>query len=132
MNDVRGMIYGTLIGFFMVLVFWFGVIYLSSCGFTLTCNQADHIMYAHPSLQSRPRVCSARNDAEFNKCQVAATNLIGAWVSAGSSETEAFPFSDVKGEPCEGMFQKTYNLCSWKTASGTLARSDVFPVIMRI
>ena len=35
MNDVRGMIYATLIGFFMVLVFWFGIIYLSSCGFTI-------------------------------------------------------------------------------------------------
>ncbi len=48
MNDVRGMIYATLIGFFMTLLFWFGIIYLSSCGFTLTCNQAAHIVVRTP------------------------------------------------------------------------------------
>jgi hypothetical protein len=41
---------------------------------------------------------------EFDRCRVAATDLIGAWVSAGHSETEAFQFSDVNGQPCEGTF----------------------------
>lgn len=108
MNDVRKMIYGTLIGFFMVLAFWFSVIYLSSCGFTLTCNQAKHIIVRTPIPTlipaSRAGAQAAEGMPEFNKCQVAATDLIGAWVSAGYSETEVFPFSDVNGEPCEGIF----------------------------
>lgn len=107
MNDVRGMIYATLIGFFMVLAFWFGIIYLSSCGFTLTCNQADQIVVRTPIPTLIPRAGTnppAGELAEFDKCQVAATDLIGAWVSAGHSETEVFPFSDVNGEPCEGMY----------------------------
>ena len=108
MNDVRGMIYATLIGFFMVLVFWFGIIYLSSCGFTLTCYQADQIVVRTPipTLIPAPRAGSGPgvSVAQFDKCQVAATDLIGAWVSAGFSETEAFPFTNVNGEPCEGMF----------------------------
>ena len=108
MNDVRGMIYATLIGFFMVLVFWFGIIYLSSCGFTLTCNQADQIVVRTPiptlipALRADPQ--GGESVSEFDKCQVAATDLIGAWVSAGSSEAEAFQFMDVNGEPCEGVF----------------------------
>jgi len=108
MNDVRRMIYGTLIGFFMTLGFWFSVIYLSSCGFTLTCNQAEHIIVRTPipTLIPASRAGSQTGEGmtEFNKCQVAATDLISAWVSAGSSETEVFPFSDVNGQPCEGTF----------------------------
>ena len=41
---------------------------------------------------------------EFNKCQVSAIDLIGAWVTAESPETEPFAFSDVNGNPCEGSF----------------------------
>ena len=108
MNDVRGMIYATLIGFFMVLVFWFSVIYLSSCGFTLTCNQADQIVVRTPIPTlippSRAGSPSGENVSEFDKCQVAATDLIGAWVSAGHTGTEVFPFTDVNGQPCEGTY----------------------------
>jgi hypothetical protein len=108
MNDVRGMIYATLIGFFMVLVFWFGVIYLSSCGFTLTCNQADQIVVRTPIPTLIPPSSAnpqgGENVPEFNKCQVAATELIGAWVSAEHPETEVFPFTDVNGQPCEGTY----------------------------
>jgi hypothetical protein len=35
---------------------------------------------------------------------VAATDLIGAWVSAGHPETEPFPFTDLNGQSCEGTF----------------------------
>src|SRR6185295_4759801 len=108
MNDVRKMIYGTLIAFLLFLVFWFSIVYVSACGFTLTCIQAEHIIVRTPipTLIPAARVGSQVGVGmpEFNKCQVAATDLIGAWVSAGSSETEVFPFSDVNGAPCEGIF----------------------------
>ena len=41
---------------------------------------------------------------QFHKCQVTAADLIGAWVTAKSPETEPFSFSDVNGNPCEGTF----------------------------
>ena len=108
MNDVRRMIYGSLILFFLTLGFWFSVIYISSCGFTLTCNQAAHIVVRTsvptliPVANANPQ--SSPGMTEFDECLVGATDLIGAWVSAGHPETEVFPFSDVNGRPCEGTF----------------------------
>ncbi len=108
MTDVRKMIYGTLIGFFLVLALWFSIIYVSSCGFTITCNSAAKIVVRTPIPTlipvSRPVSQSEAAMPEFDKCQVAANDLIGAWVSTGYSETEAFAFTDVNGHPCEGTF----------------------------
>jgi hypothetical protein len=108
MNDVRRMIYGTLILFFMTLGFWFSVIYVSSCGFTLSCNQAKHIVIRTPiptlipAAQLNPQNEEGTNG--FDKCRVLSTDLIGAWVSAGHPKTGTFPFSDVNGGSCEGTF----------------------------
>jgi hypothetical protein len=55
MNDVRQMIYGSLVLFFLVLAFWFSIIYVSSCGFTLSCNQADEIVVRTPVPTLIPR-----------------------------------------------------------------------------
>jgi len=109
MNDVRKMIYGTIILFFGVLVFWLSTIYISACGLTFTCGQAVQkvdrtpiptlIPAPHSDSQAEQPVMMA-----FNKCQVSATDLIGAWLTAKSPETETFPFSDVHGNSCEGTF----------------------------
>lgn len=108
MNDVRQMIYGSLVLFFLVLVFWFSIIYVSSCGFTLSCNQADQIVVRTPVPTLIPRAnTNPQPSGEvtiFDECQVSATDLIGAWVAAGYSEADVFPFSDVNGQPCEGTF----------------------------
>ncbi len=108
MNDVRKMIYGSIILFFVVLAFWFSIIYVSSCGLTLTCRQATQKIERTPIPTLIPAShAEAQMDegmAEFNKCQVAATDLIGAWISAESPETEPFAFSDVNGNPCEGTY----------------------------
>jgi hypothetical protein len=42
--------------------------------------------------------------AEFNQCRVAATDLIAAWVAAGHTESEPFPFTDLDGKDCEATF----------------------------
>ena len=39
MNDVRKTIYVTIIGFFLVLGFWVSIVYISACGFTVTCHR---------------------------------------------------------------------------------------------
>jgi hypothetical protein len=55
-----------------------------------------------PAAQSAPQ--EETSLPEFNKCQVAAADIVGAWVSAGHSESEPFPFIDINGQTCEGTF----------------------------
>lgn len=109
MNDVRKMIWGTIGLFFLVLVFWISIIYVSSCGLTLTCKQA----LPKPNVTPIPTLIPAAHSelgmgegvlAEFDSCLVAATDLVGAWVDAGSPETDSFAFNDINGNPCEGTF----------------------------
>jgi hypothetical protein len=108
-DDVRKMIYGTIVLFLGVVTSWLGLIYVSSCGLTFTCRQALPKVDRTPiptliPVQHSESQPGAGAIAEFNQCQVAATDLIGAWVSAGSPESEAFAFSDVNGNPCQGTF----------------------------
>jgi hypothetical protein len=108
MNDVRRMIYGTLVAFLLFLLFWFSIVYVSACGFTLTCNQGAPLVIRTPIPTLIPASASAtparETAAEFNKCQIAAADLVGAWVSAGHSENESFPFTDIYGQACEATF----------------------------
>jgi hypothetical protein len=41
---------------------------------------------------------------EFDGCLVSASDLVGAWVTAGSSETESFPFTSTNGDSCQGTY----------------------------
>ena len=108
MNDVRKMIFGTIIGFFVMLGVWFSIVYVSACGFTLTCHRGDQTVVRTPVPTLIP-VSHAGAQAEtgateFNKCQTTAMDLIGAWMTAGSPETDVFAFTDVKGQSCEGTY----------------------------
>lgn len=110
MNDVRKMIYGAIAGFLLILVAWFSIVYVSACGFTFTCNRGEPLVIRTPipTLIPAPHTEPEMEPAvtEFNKCRVAAADLIGAWVSAGYSSSEAFPFEDVNGQPCQGTFEE--------------------------
>lgn len=109
-DDVRKMIYGVLILFLLTIVGYVSFIYVSGCGMTLTCvkGQAFVERTAVPSLVPATMPVAERNrgGGAFNKCQVAAVDLIGAWVTAGYPENDKFPFTDVKGQSCEGTFEK--------------------------
>ena len=106
-DDVRRVIYGTILGFVLVVVSWLLLIYISSCGFTLTCVQAAPLVIrtSVPTLNPVHELKAPvqQPQTEFNACYVSATDLIGAWVSAGSPNG-AFPFKDVNENPCEGTF----------------------------
>lgn len=112
MDDVRKTIYATLIGFLLILVVWFSFVYVSACGFSVACRQAQTVMVVDrtpiPTLipATMPVPQRGGKQAVFNKCQVAAVNLIGAWVSAGYPEKDTFTFTDVKGTTCEATFAK--------------------------
>jgi len=110
MNDVRKMIFGTIGLFFLVVVFWISIVYVSSCGLTLACQQArpKFVGTTIPTLIPHSANDMSMNNesaaTEFNKCEVSAADLVGAWVTAGSPETDPFPFTDIKGNACEGTY----------------------------
>lgn len=107
-DDVRRVIYGTIIGFFLVVLSWLAIVYVSACGLTLTCVQASPLVIRTPMPTLNPehalQPIVKENAAQFNKCEVAAQDLIGAWVTAGSPEKDPFPFTDVHGNPCQATF----------------------------
>jgi|WetSurMetagenome_2_1015567.scaffolds.fasta_scaffold415123_1 mono/diheme cytochrome c family protein len=47
-DDVRKVIYGTIIGFLVVVLSWLTLIYLSACGFTLSCYRATPLVVRTP------------------------------------------------------------------------------------
>jgi len=107
-DDTRRLVYGTIIAFLVFISAWIVFVYISACGFTLTCYQGSPLVVRTPIptlipvKQSQPQLEATA--VEFNQCQVAATDLIAAWVSAGYTETEPFPFTDLNGQDCEGTF----------------------------
>jgi len=108
-DDTRRLVYGTIIAFLVFITAWLGFVYISACGFTLNCVQGAPLVVRTPiptlipvgQAQQQPEVSAE----EFNKCQVGATDLIGAWVAAGHSETEAFPFTDLNGQECQATYE---------------------------
>lgn len=107
-DDTRRMIYGTITLFLVGLVFWLSIVYLSACGFTLSCTQGAPLVVRTPiPTLIPPGHAQAEPGAEavdFNKCQIGASDLIGAWAAAGHTETAAFPFTDLNGQNCEATF----------------------------
>ena len=98
-----------LVSFYCVGL-WFSIVYVSACGFTFTCNRGARLVDRTPIPTLIPAtmpVQSAGGDTgAFNKCQIAAVDLIGAWVTAGVPETDKFGFTDVNGQNCEAVFGK--------------------------
>jgi hypothetical protein len=106
-DDVRRFIYGTLVVFVVGLMVWFGFLYINACGFTLTCNQARPLVDRTPIPTISYAPVPAMQNADYSdKCQVVAVELMGAWVSAGSPESESFSFSDINGDSCEGNYSE--------------------------
>ncbi len=110
-DDVRKYIYGTIIVFVVGVLAWVSIVYISSCGFTLTCKQGELPVERTPIPTLFPATLPAMEigngqAAIPDHCRVAAAGLIGAWVSAGSSETEAFQFTDINGQNCESTFEE--------------------------
>ena len=108
-DDTRGMIYGTLVLFLIFLVAWLGFVYISACGFTLNCIRGAPLVVRTPIPTLIPLEHSMGQPeaapVELNQCQVAATDLIGAWVTAGHTESEAFPFTDLHGQECQATYE---------------------------
>lgn len=108
-DDVRRYIYGTLIVFLAGVLVWVGFVFANACGMSLNCSRGNLL----PETTSIPTLIPAtlpvlKADsapaAAPDECRVAALDLIGAWVEAGASDTEAFQFEDADGRTCEASF----------------------------
>jgi hypothetical protein len=92
----------------LLLAFIFGL-YAFGCGTTDSCTGiVKPVVTPIPTLiaatMPAPKV-GAEAGPLVVKCQVTAVDLIGAWVTAGASETEAFQFTDLKEQTCSATFQ---------------------------
>ncbi len=110
-DDVKRYIYGAVIVFLVGVLAWIGIIYVNACGFTLTCNRGAQKVARTPIPTLLPATLPAMQMGDgmvmaSDKCRVAAVDLVGAWVEAGSSETEAFQFTDLNGRNCESTFEE--------------------------
>jgi hypothetical protein len=107
-DDVRKIIYGTLIGFLLVVGSWLALVYISACGFTLSCVRASPLVIRTPIATLNPSHAMIQvepeNPEQFNACYVSAADLVGAWVKAGAPENGLFDFQDVNGDPCQATF----------------------------
>ncbi len=108
MDDFKKIIYGVLVAFAAVIVIWVGYAFLSSCGFDPSCRKGQLLVEYTPvptlsafHISTSPKTGGA---GKFDKCEVKAMDLLGAWVDAGHPETDPFSFADVNGNPCEGAF----------------------------
>ena len=114
-DDVRKYIYGAVTVFLFGVLAWVAIVYVNSCGFTLTCIRGAQPVVRTPIPTLLPATMPAAQTGDgkvvvSDKCRVAAVDLIGAWVEAGSSETEAFQFTDINGLNCESSFAEVMPL----------------------
>jgi len=106
-DDVKKLIYGVLIVFIIVLVVWIGFVFVVGCGFSLDCEKAAQVPVRTPIPTLIPAsmpLPQAGEEAPKVSCQIAAVNLIGAWVNAGYPENETFTFTDLNENDCIGDY----------------------------
>ena len=108
-DDFRKFMYTALTAFVLLLVVWISIVYISACGFTFSCRQAQQVPIRTPvptlAAATLPAPDFSVAAPSFARCRIAAVDLIGAWVSAGYSDTETFTFTDVDGKACEANFK---------------------------
>lgn len=116
MDDFKKITYGVLTGFAVLMVVWLLFIFVNACGFDPACRKSETPVVGTPiPTLSAAHISMAPNTdgaGEFNKCQVKAMDLLGAWVDAGSPEADAFEFTDLKGTPCQATFADVSPLLS--------------------
>jgi hypothetical protein len=108
-DDFKKLMYGVIGGFAALIVVWLLFMFVSSCGFDVSCQKAEMTFEGTPiPTLSAAHISSAPNQTgagEFSKCQVKALDLLGAWVSADYPETDAFEFTDMNGMLCVGTYE---------------------------
>jgi hypothetical protein len=108
-NDVRKIVFTTLLIFLGMLVVWLGFLFTVGCNGSLDCSKADLL----PLRTSIPTLIPATlpppqlgKVEQFTlKCHVGAVALLKAWVDAGYPETDPFQFTDGDGTACMATYK---------------------------
>jgi len=80
MNDFRKFMYTALIAFVSLLIVWLSIVYISACGFTLTCHQGQPVAIRTPI----PTLAAATLPApDFSIAQAAAPTSEAASTDGG-------------------------------------------------
>jgi mono/diheme cytochrome c family protein len=101
-----------ILGFILAaLVFIFaGSLYIDNCSYRSDCLVGGRARAAHTPIPTLIPATLQANDISFpysssvENCTVSAESLLSAWVSAGSPETQSFPFSDGNNVACQATF----------------------------
>lgn len=108
-DSLKGIMFGVLVGLVAIAIGWPGLLFAFGCASTDSCSgERLPEMTSIPTLPAAtmpPPKVGADAQAGVPKCHIAAVTLIGDWVTAGSSETEPFTFTDVKGTNCTANFK---------------------------
>lgn len=111
-DDVRRYIYGAVIVFLVGVMVWIGLIFVNACGLSLACNRGAPAVDRTPIPTLIPATMPVTQlevvelEVESEKCYVSTGELFTAWVDAGSSQEEAFQFTDANGQTCETSFSE--------------------------
>jgi len=101
-----------ILGFILAsLVFIFaGSLYVGACSFRSDCLVPSRALATHTPIPTLMPATLPANDVVFpyssspDNCSVTAETLLSAWVSAGSQETQPFPFTDANNVTCQATF----------------------------
>jgi len=134
-DDVRKYIYGAITAFLLVVLSWVSIVYVSSCGMTLTCTRASFNVERTPIPTLIPATLPVSDvswEAEApapranpDSCHAPAADIISSWVAVNSPETEPFYFVDADGQNCEATFADVQSLFSEPNLWGSSALACV-------
>jgi len=97
MDDFRKFMYTALVAFVALLVVWLGIVYISACGFTLTCHRAQTFVARTPV----PTLAAATLPApDFSVSSAAVPSSESA---ASGSEGDGIPRPSNPGGPGEAL-----------------------------
>jgi mono/diheme cytochrome c family protein len=113
-NDVRKIIFGTLISFLVILSVWVGFLFLLGCGGSLGCSKSNPTpeRTSIPTLipVSLPTPLLGVAQEISLKCRVGAISLLEAWINSGYPENDPFEFQDVNGTVCTATYSDDVSL----------------------
>jgi hypothetical protein len=109
-DDVRRYIYGAVTVFLVGVMIWIGLVFVNACGFDISCQRGNLPVERTPIPTLIPATMPVSQlevvelEVESEQCYVSTSDLFTAWVETGSSQEEAFQFTDVNGQTCETSF----------------------------
>jgi len=101
--------------FLIGVLAWVGIVFVNACGLSLACERGSTLPETTPVPTLIPATLPAMQmeinaSSTSDKCNVAAADLVGAWVASGSPDTSVFKFTDVNGTDCESTFEEVLPL----------------------